>query len=272
MNRADRQEELKYKALAEAALAAVSGESAETVARKGLATAIEYIGLVAGALLLWNDRGEVTTRAVAAPDQADRQALLDMEDTLLSMLRKDYKLKTAYMELGGDSLRSLFSLPIETSGRQFGALIGIKSGAAHLHIYDYFLRALAAVLALASAPVSDTEGLRPEQLDSRIKAERQAAIVEIAVAINHEINNPLTALMGNLQLLMLKNQNLPEELQARLKVIEESANQIREITGRLMKAADAPTVDYTGGMKMLDLTGKREKKKAEDEGEKEEGA
>jgi len=135
-------------------------------------------------------------------------------------------------------------------------LVGVKAESARLHEYDDFLRALAAVLALASSP----GGAAADRGDSerRIKAERDTAVVELAVAINHEINNPLTALLGNLQLLMLKNQNLPEDIIARLKVIEESANQIRDVTGRLMKAAEAPSVVYTGKMRMIDLSGKGE--------------
>ncbi len=245
--------------MAEAAIAAVSGKSVELVAQKALVSAAEYIGLTAGALILWDEQGEIKVKSVTAGNDNDRQVLLETESSLLSMLRQDFKLNAAYMELGGEPVRSVFSLPIETGGRQFGALIGIKLDKAQLHDYDHFLRALAAVLALASSPVIAGGEISPQELESKVKSEREAAIVEMAVAINHEINNPLTALLGNLQLLMLKNQNLPEDIQSRLKIIEESANQIREVTGRLMKAADAPTVDYTGTMKMIDLSGKSRK-------------
>jgi len=271
MNRNGGNEELKYLALAEAAMGAVAGLPIEKTAQKGLDAAVEYIDLAAGALILWDESGEVSARAVSATSEADRQSLMDMESSMLKTLRQDYRVNTAYMELSGEPVRSVFSLPIESSGRQYGALIGIKDGKAQLHIYDHFLRALAAVFSLASMPVTGPEGISSQEVGAKLKAEREAAIVEIAVAINHEINNPLTALLGNLQLLMLKNRDLPEDIQERLKVIEESANQIREVTGRLMKAADAPSVDYTGGMKMIDLSGKSKKKNAENKAKEKEG-
>lgn len=256
MSGSSHKEELRYRALADAATAAAAGVAIELVAQKGLASAVEYIGLAAGALILWDTQGEITVKAVTAANESDRQALLEMETNLLAMLRRNFHLRAAYMELDGEPTRTIFSLPIETGGKQFGALVGVKAESARLHEYDDFLRALAAVLALASSPGGAASG--GGDSERRIKAERDTAVVELAVAINHEINNPLTALLGNLQLLMLKNQNLPEDIIARLKVIEESANQIRDVTGRLMKAAEAPSVVYTGKMRMIDLSGKDE--------------
>jgi len=260
-------EELKYQALAEIALAAAGDVSLELVAQKGLAKAVEYIDLAAGALILWNEKGEVTAKSVSAERDEDRQILLETESSLLAMLRRDFQLKAAYLELGDDPVRSLFSLPIKMAGRQFGTLIGIKEGEVRLHDYDEFLRALAAALTLASLPAERQAGAGDEKIQQKVKAERDAAIIELSIAINHEINNPLTALIGNIQLLVLKNQNLPEDIKARLKVIEESANQIKEVTARLMKAADAPSVEYTGKMRMIDILGRKKEgqKNGEDE-------
>ncbi|MDD4052444.1 MAG: histidine kinase dimerization/phospho-acceptor domain-containing protein [candidate division Zixibacteria bacterium] len=258
MENSSHKEELRYRALAEAATAAAAGIGIELAAQKGLAAAVEYINLAAGALILWDESGEVKVKSVEAAHDEDRRILLETEDTLLAMLRKDFKLTAAYMELAGQPARAVFTLPIDVGGKQFGALIGIRLDKVRLHDFDDFLRALAAVLALAAYPGEAGAGATPAEVESKIKAERDTAIIELAVAINHEINNPLTALLGNLQLLMLKNQNLPEDIVARLKVIEESANQIREVTARLMKAAEAPSVAYTGSMRMIDLSGRKD--------------
>ncbi len=258
MDSSSHREELRYRALAEAATAAAAGISIELAAQKGLAAAVEYIDLSAGALILWDEAGEIKVKSIEAVHDEDRRILLETEETLLTMLRKNFKLTAAYMELAGEPARAVFTLPIEVGGRQYGALIGVKLDKVRLHDYDDFLRALAAVLALAAYPGEAGAGATPTEVESKIKAERDTAIVELAVAINHEINNPLTALLGNLQLLMLKNQNLPEDIIGRLKVIEESANQIREVTARLMKAAEAPSVTYTGSMRMIDLSGRKE--------------
>jgi signal transduction histidine kinase len=258
MEDSSHREELRYRALAEAATAATAGTGIELAAQKGLAAAVEYIHLAAGALILWGDSGEVKVRSIEAVRDDDRRILLETEETLLAMLRKNFQVTAAYMELAGEPARAVFTLPIDVGGRQFGALIGIRLDKVRLHDYDEFLRALAAVLALAAYPGEAGAGATPAEIENRIKTERDTAIIELAVAINHEINNPLTALLGNLQLLMLKNKNLPEDIVDRLKVIEESANQIREVTGRLMKAAEAPSVTYTGSMRMIDLSGRKD--------------
>jgi K+-sensing histidine kinase KdpD len=270
MSFSNHKDDLKFRALAETALAATGGEPIETVAGKGLEAAVQHIGLAAGALILWDEKNEIKAKAAIAAHDEDKKALLETENILLTMLRNNFKLSAAYMEFGGERDSSIFTLPIELAGKQFGALIGIKFEKTRLHDHDEFLRALAAVMTLAVAPHEAPGGVASAEAERKAKAERDAAVVELAVAVNHEINNPLTALLGNLQLLKLKNQNLPEDVQQKLDVIEESANQISKVTSRLMSAAEAPSVEYTGKMRMLDLSGKKEendRKKSSENGE-----
>jgi len=233
-------EGLRFKALASAALAASEGKPIEEVAKKGLAAAMDYIGLAAGALTLWDNSGDVAARSVASASDEDEQILIETEKNILDSLRRNFKLTSAYMELGGDQPRAVFSLPIEYGNRQFGALVGVKIGRARLHDYDDFLRSLAAVLALASAPAK--------------------AIDDLAVGVNHEINNLLTPLLGNVDLLMAAKDKLPEEMRKKLEVIRDSANKIRDITAKLKTASKLPRVPYVDGEWMVKLSD-------EDEGE-----
>jgi signal transduction histidine kinase len=235
-------EGLRFKALAGAAMAASEGKPIEEVAKKGLAAAMDYIGLAAGALTLWDSQGDIIAHAVASISGQDEQILLETEKTLLESLRRNFKLTSAYMELGGDDARAVFSLPIEYGSRQFGALVGVKTGRARLHDYDVFLRSLAAVLALASAPAK--------------------AIDDLAVGVNHEINNLLTPLLGNVDLLMAAADKLPEDMRKKLEVIRDSANKIRDITAKLKSASKLPRVPYVDGEWMVKLSD-------EDEGEEE---
>lgn len=241
-------ERLPYRALAEAALAATEGKPIEEVARKGLEAAVDYIDLAAGALTLWDNQGDVLTRATASQSDEDNAILLDTEKTLLESLRRNFKLTSAYLELGGEVGRAVFSLPIEFAGRQMGALVGVKIGRARLLDYDEFLRALAAVLALASAP--------------------SKAIDDLAVGVNHEINNLLTPLLGNVDLLMASGDKLPADIRRKLEIIRDSANQIKEVAARLKNASKLPRVPYVDGEWMVKLSGEDEK----DEGETETGA
>lgn len=238
MNDLSHKEDPKYRALAGAALAAAAGESIEAIAEKGLAGAVEYIGLAAGALLLWDSSDGITTRAVAAGSDEDRKILEDMETSLLMMLRRDFKLRSAYMELDGDMAKSVFFLPIEIESRQIGALIGVKLEKVRLHDYDEFLRALASILALVSAPAR--------------------AIEDLAVGVNHEINNLLTPLLGNLELLEGDRESLPEEVNKKLSVIQQSAKKIAKVTAKLKEISKLPRVPYVDGEYMVKLSGEED--------------
>jgi len=247
MSELSRKEESRYRALADAALAAASGEAIEAVAEKGLAGAMEYIGLAAGSLLLWDAGDEIVSRAMAASNDDDKKLLEETEQTLLLMLRRNFNMQSAYMNLGGELPRSVFFLPIEVESRQFGALIGIKKEKIRLIDFDEFLRALAAVLALVSAP--------------------KRAIEDLAVGINHEINNSLTPLLGNLELLEDAMAGLPENVRKKLSIIEESARKIEKVTAKLKEVSKLPRVPYVDGEWMVKLSDVEEDSDTGREGE-----
>ena len=81
---------------------------------------------------------------------------------------------------------------------------------------------------------------------------------ETAIAVNHEVNNPLTAVLGNTQLLLLQADTLDEQTKKRLRDIEKSALRIKDITHRLLKNRPHKTTEYPGGLRMLDLSGQDE--------------
>ena len=95
-----------------------------------------------------------------------------------------------------------------------------------------------------------------------INKERTAAVVETAVTVNHEINNPLTAILGNIQLLLLKHDNLDSGLRDKLKVVEESALKIRDVTQKLLRLTTPRSVHYSEGANMLDLSDDNEEDKS----------
>jgi two-component system NtrC family sensor kinase len=86
-----------------------------------------------------------------------------------------------------------------------------------------------------------------------VKGERVAAILETAVAINHEINNPLTAVLGNTQLLLLQKDKLPDDVITKINTIEKSALRIRQVTQKLMTIVEPITTNYTANLDMLDI-------------------
>jgi len=92
-----------------------------------------------------------------------------------------------------------------------------------------------------------------------VKSERATAITETAVTVNHEINNPLTAILGNAQLLLMGEKDLPKEVAAKLKTIEKSAIQIRETTSKLMAIVEPVRTPYASGLNMIDINKSKKK-------------
>ena len=86
-----------------------------------------------------------------------------------------------------------------------------------------------------------------------VKGERVAAILETAVAINHEINNPLTAVLGNAQLILINKDKLPADIVGKISIIEKSALRIRQVTQKLMTIVEPITTSYTKNLDMLDI-------------------
>lgn len=95
-----------------------------------------------------------------------------------------------------------------------------------------------------------------ELLDAQqrvIEAERRAAVGQVGVAVRHEINNPLTAILGQTQILLRRQFDLPEQVRAKLQTIEELTMRIRDIVRKLEEIKTTPVKEYLDGEMMLDL-------------------
>ncbi|MEW6209228.1 MAG: histidine kinase dimerization/phospho-acceptor domain-containing protein [Acidobacteriota bacterium] len=86
-----------------------------------------------------------------------------------------------------------------------------------------------------------------------VEAERRAAIGEIIVTVCHEINNPLTAILGQAQLIELRPEGLPPEVIEKIRIIDESAERIRQITEKMRSLRDSQTTSYVGQQRMIAL-------------------
>jgi signal transduction histidine kinase len=111
---------------------------------------------------------------------------------------------------------------------------------------------LAARLAIAARRIA--------QVTARLQAERAlaraqwlAGIGETSIAIQHEINNPLAALLGHAALLEHGLVEPGEEREI-LGVVVEQAHRIGAVIKRLAALRDPRTVEYLRGARMLDLS------------------
>lgn len=84
------------------------------------------------------------------------------------------------------------------------------------------------------------------------RAERMAAIGETAVAVQHEINNPLAALVSAAEILRALPPNAMDQEQF-LAIVLEQADRIAAVVRRLADIRDPRTVEYLPGTMMLDL-------------------
>jgi PAS domain S-box-containing protein len=87
--------------------------------------------------------------------------------------------------------------------------------------------------------------------EERATAQRRAGILETTIAVAHEMNNVLTVLMMNAELLATDAR--PEEIPEISKQIHSAASRIAATVQRLRGLSDAGSVDYMGE-RMLDLS------------------
>ena len=243
----------KYTILRKLALAGSAAEGLQQAVQKALEQAAGLLGLQAAAIYLWDDQATVTTTVTHSESESYRESLVSLEEDLFRSLRQDRQVLSAYISFGGDKPLHSFTLPLQHGKKIFGAAIGIQEGGKKLVAEDDFLEAVSAAIALnVIATNADQDSITARDL---VDKERLGAILETAVAVNHEINNPLTAILGNVQLLLLKRSDLDEELTNKLKTIENSAMRIRDVTQKLLRLTSARSVHYADGTNMIDLSG-----------------
>jgi len=84
-------------------------------------------------------------------------------------------------------------------------------------------------------------------------AQWMAGIGQTALAIQHEINNPLAALLSNAQL-MLMDDALPADVRSLADDMLAQARRVANVVKRLSRLEAPKTVEYLAGEPMLDLS------------------
>jgi PAS domain S-box-containing protein len=102
-----------------------------------------------------------------------------------------------------------------------------------------------------------------EELRSR---EKQAIVAELAGAAAHELNQPLTSVIGYAELLRRQLSDSPQYL-ASLKIIADEAQRMAEIVRKVGRITKYETKSYVGAAKILDLEASSEAPTEERQGE-----
>ncbi len=88
-----------------------------------------------------------------------------------------------------------------------------------------------------------------------LEAEKLAAVVTTVATLNHEINNPLCAILLDIQMLSMSPEisNLSNTVRQKIDKIEKSAKRIAEITQKLGAVQEVSTKDYLEGQQIIDV-------------------
>ena len=241
----------KFKIISDLALFAKKGGNINDAAKTALEMSCSYLGLNGASLYLWDNNQNISLTVSHAESQLMQTRLSDIEHNLFENLRKNQQLVSAYMSFGGENPYHSFTLPLMFSKQVFGAVIGIQEDEKSIVAEDLFLETLSGMLSLhyTAANIDNSE----ETQNEIVEKERLAAVLETAVTVNHEVNNPLQAIIGNIQLLLMKKENLDENTIEKLKAIEQSAVKINNVTQKLMRITTPKTIKYSDGTKMIDI-------------------
>jgi transcriptional regulator with GAF, ATPase, and Fis domain len=82
-----------------------------------------------------------------------------------------------------------------------------------------------------------------------VAQENLKAVGDLAASVNHEVNNPLSVIIGNAQIIELEAADFPEKLTNRIKAIVDGAKRISLITHKLLRIDRLVTESYLSDQK-----------------------
>jgi CheY-like chemotaxis protein len=158
---------------------------------------------------------------------------------------------------GGPAARDTFVLIITARGASADLLRVLDAGADDYLSKPLSPEALKARIIIAERRLTADRARRDAE-EALARAQWLAGIGETALALQHEINNPLTALLGNAALIT-GGLAAPDETDALIRVIAEQATRIAAVVKRLGALREPRSVRYVGASRMLDLSGEGDK-------------
>ena len=145
-----------------------------------------------------------------------------------------------------------YVLAVAVRDRPGDLLEALDAGADDYITQQPSARNVAARLAIAERRMAQ-DAARRDAERALLRARYLAGIGETSIALQHEINNPLAALLGHAALIE-HGMAEPGEERELLAVIVEQAHRIAGVMKRLAAVRDPTSIEYFGGARMLDLS------------------
>jgi GAF domain-containing protein/ActR/RegA family two-component response regulator len=160
----------------------------------------------------------------------------------------------------GFKTRSILCVPLVSKGRVIGAIEVLNKIDGSFDDDDLRMTealAFSAATAIENAQLFQREKQALEKLkqaqDELVRAQRMALLAQIGVTVRHEVNNPLTAVLGNADWLLQVLQDLEGEPRKALEAIRSNALRIRDIVNKLEAIRSDRVTEYVEGIEMIDL-------------------
>ena len=245
---------LKFLLLKELATKINTSSKIDSILREALDSSLEIVKLVSASVVLWDEKTKEVKNEVASGSMDEHEVLREFDNQAIRLMRNKFSAESVYVTFDMDGPHSIFSYPIKSEKQIVGAITGVCTGHRNLSKEEEFLEALSNQLGLAVAKASGWESkITAELQEDQIKSERLKAVTETAVTINHEVNTPLSVVLGYAQLLLTREKELPQDAIDKLKKIEQGALRIKEVTHKLTKMIEPVIVKYAGEVRMVDL-------------------
>jgi DNA-binding response OmpR family regulator len=154
---------------------------------------------------------------------------------------------------GSSATRNAFVLMVTVRDAADDLAMALDAGADDYLQKPFTLKQLSTRLTIAERRIAQDDARRHAQAELA-RAQWLAGIGQTALAVQHEINNPLAALLGSAALLT-SGRVSGDESAVFLRTIMDEAMRIAQVVRRLAELDSPRTVDYVSGRQMLDLRG-----------------